>query len=704
MKNNSRKEYHLKLQSFYTQPISGNENLTLADIYVDPNFKVYKKSFTADRLKNYEIDDDGFCDPKYEGGNLHDYVIDRFNKKNVLELKAERSNFTIVLGQPGQGKTSFCKRILYDLLSKNILGERNLYFVRLREMANVQNAIDDPFEVIRKHIARTEFKTDEPVPLEDLEDAILVLDGLDELYMQNGLTNADINTLVNRLSSEQKHFKDLNIFLVSRYNYINIDEFNGEKYLVLKLAEFSLNQQTEWLDKYKKIYKTCKLTPSTLRNINNRRDIQYQGIKTLINQPLLLQMIAQSDLDITDRSNRAHIYQTLFDNIIERKWSEDGQLEKHGDLTKKDFRVFLQTIALAIYYSDAEFIPINDFESNKLLLEAKDRFLEKRGDNLSLKDALKDIQASFYFKNKKKLIPERENNWFDHEEVIEFLHKPFQEYLVAEKVWFLFRDTFLTKKANKEYIIDNWKDALEEIYPVVAHKILSKDVISYLLQIIDNDLDVSRKQELAERLNYFLPDLIKRDFLHQFDVNKELQPFDKGLPVFYVYWTILSHLRPNNTVEEKSRNRFIFLLKSLTNLFGGIQINLRGAEMTHAFLAGIYLENANLVGFDALGANMDRSNLEGANLANAHLTGVYLEGARLASANLANAYLKRAKLMCANLGSANMNGADLRAANLQNSTGLTVEQLLKTKSLKNAIGLPTELELELRRQKPSLFV
>ena len=72
--------------------------------------------------------------------------------------------------------------------------------------------------------------------------------------------------------------------------------------------------------------------------------------------------------------------------------------------------------------------------------------------------------------------------------------------------------------------------------------------------------------------------------------------------------------------------------------------------------------SADLRGCDLTGAYLSSSNLEGANLSGADLTGAFLIRANLTNANLSGADLTGADLAETNLTSANLTGADLSGA------------------------------------------
>ncbi len=652
-------KYYTQIQSGFVQPVLGSPKMTLADIYIEPNFKVYKKCSKKD-IASYKLDKDGFYWPDYKPSSLHHYMMALFQNETPLALPAEKSDFMLLLGQPGQGKTSFCLRTIYDLITEERLDNQRLFFVRLRHISNVKDLINNPLEVICQHIDKEAFKTGQAIPLKDLESAILVLDGLDEIYMHQGLTNNDINNIVSSLSKELANFPKLKIILTSRYNYLDIDKLSGEKLLIVKLAVMNLKQQLDWLGNYKAIYPDNSLNKNILETINSSKDKKYQSIKELINQPILLQLIAESGLNVSEGSNRAKIYEKLFDNIIERKWSRDGQLEKYENL-EDELRAFLQTIALVIYQSDFEYVRRYEFKANNLLEDATKRYRKKTNNQLDLNDTLKDILVSFYFKNVKKHDKDSNDEDRHQQYAIEFMHKSLQEYLAAEYIWIFFKDTFLEKKRNGDYFIDNWKEALRSISPITAPKMLSQEVTQYLIEVIQNDSNVADKKELTKRLIYFLPDLLKKNFLYQYDATQNVDyPFNRGLANFYSYWTILSHIKKEEDKVEGLQGDFLSLLKNLIIIYPNRFVNLTGADLMGANLIGGDLIGINLRKVNLSETDLRRANLVGANLRKANLVGAYLERADLDGVDLKEADLRRA-----NLKGANLMGADLRRANLK---------------------------------------
>ena len=85
--------------------------------------------------------------------------------------------------------------------------------------------------------------------------------------------------------------------------------------------------------------------------------------------------------------------------------------------------------------------------------------------------------------------------------------------------------------------------------------------------------------------------------------------------------------------------------------------DLRGANLSEAYLRGADLCGASLSGADLRGANLSEAYLRGADLCGASLSEAYLRGANLSEADLRGADLSEAYLCGADL-----RGADLRGA------------------------------------------
>lgn len=140
-------------------------------------------------------------------------------------------------------------------------------------------------------------------------------------------------------------------------------------------------------------------------------------------------------------------------------------------------------------------------------------------------------------------------------------------------------------------------------------------------------------------------------------------------------------------------------------------VNLKGSNMNSANLTNSSLIESNMEGARLNQANFENSNLNqvclksayasGANFKDAFLIKAQLQNALLIKANFHNAYLMEADLRGSYLMGADFEQASLYKADLRGAKGLTVEQLLKAKTLFLA-QMDKELQDQLEQQVPQV--
>jgi superfamily I DNA and RNA helicase len=92
--------------------------------------------------------------------------------------------------------------------------------------------------------------------------------------------------------------------------------------------------------------------------------------------------------------------------------------------------------------------------------------------------------------------------------------------------------------------------------------------------------------------------------------------------------------------------------------------NFKQVDLSHAELAGVYLNQANFIGANLQAANLQQAQLEGTKFIAANLSHANLTGANLRQAKLIGAVLRGTNLMGADLTHADLSDADLTDANL----------------------------------------
>lgn len=545
-----REIYNQKLISLYSENIMNEKDITLKDVYVEPDFLLYQSCFDKDDDRLKFKNKSGFVYPEHSSKSIHNFIYEVLQGTNSLNL-SKISNVIFVLGYPGQGKTSFCKRILFDLLTNEITN-KEVFFFRLRDIDQIKQLIKNPIPLLLEEAQKvTEIKLDEI----EFRKSIIILDGLDELYMKENLRLDEIDDFCRTLINEASKSTNINIIVTSRYHYIDIENFKNEKVLILQIKEFTYNQQLAWIKQYgaKKKYMEDWFVEE-LKKFNN--DYNFSHIGELVGQPLLLYLIStiNSEIDIT--ANRTTIYTIIFNELVERQY-DNGKLRAYKDIEKSDLRKLIQEIAFAIFSSRKEYINKSDL----LKLDTIQFFIKKFPPEYHY--SLKSILSTFYFQEVKK---EQSNNETDESRsnyTIEFLHKSLQEYMIAERIYENVRDEFLATKGNSNYVIDNPNRAFEIVFEQFSKQLITIDIQNFLIQLIENDSNENRIN-LNDRLKSFFPEIIKHNFLLSYNTKDfQLSPFDLIKNTFIGFWSILYYTNPleNYLKDENLQKKFSLMLR-----------------------------------------------------------------------------------------------------------------------------------------------
>ncbi|BAK73794.1 NACHT domain-containing NTPase [Arcobacter sp. L] len=559
-----KNKYKNTIANEYFEVVLGDENaLTLNDLYIEPYFRVHKNCFKDNdkRLKE-EFRADKYID--IEDESIHNFIDDILNNKNKHKLDLKDVNTIFIAGQPGQGKSSFTKRFIYDMVENRTSLSKDVILIKLKNIKEPNDLKNKSFKEIVKENTRLE--------IDNLDNYIVVLDGLDELAMKTGLSTSDIELICQKFSREST-----TIIITTRHGYLNFDTLNEDNISVLELKELDKTQQLSWLEKYKKIYPNIKLSNKIIEKFHKDED---KHILELINQPILLHMIAKMDIENIEELNKTNLYSEFFEILIKRKWEKDAHtLSKLKGVEQEEYsrvlKNMLKELAFHIFNSEFEYIQKYEFEKLESVQELQ-KLLSEKNNNESLKSNLKGVMVSFYFKEVKKdeedINPKEKNEQY----AIEFLHKSLMEYMVASYIYDYLDENFLeTKRSSGKYIIDDGKDALKELWYLFHQKHLSDEVTNNLIEII-KEKEQSTNDELAKRFDVFLAYLIEKDFLYESNIGNN-NPIGKANNTFYGFWQVMCNLDDKNHMpRDKNLKNEIFnqFIKNFIANFNLINMDL----------------------------------------------------------------------------------------------------------------------------------
>ena len=540
-------EYYKNLIKDFVEPLQADIpecKETLKDLYIEPFFEIHKNSIS--KKINEHISE--FSELNREI-SIHYFLKNYFFKNKKHPDFNESHNLLFVLGQPGQGKTAFCTKLVYDYIQESEgLPEIPIFFIKIRDLV-ARDFIDSTFNEIKRHI-KQEFNFAD-------DKCLLVLDGLDEAYMSGGLNDGDLRNLYERLKVATKSNKELKIILTSRFNYLKLNDSCIDKTSVIQLSILNILQVKEYSEKFKIFYPENKL----VKKIDNIiKDENYEHILELLQQAVLLYFIAISDIDVEEKDSRTVIYDKIFTSLAKRSWDKNGQLsyikkdlKQNPDRYEKLLREYIRNIAFAIYQSPNLYITINQL----LQLEATTKFIRKCFDDSlefsqeKIKEISKYLLISFYFQESKN------NNTSDT--AIEFFHNSLWEYLTAEYMWEENKRTLLSKDLDGDYNIVTKEDYFFLLNNLIGQKEISYVTKDNLINIISNE-PLENREIISEQLRPLFYKLTNDDMLLEYKKNENtLTSLEKSINIFKLIWVFFYESTTSKTIYiDKKVSTWLF--------------------------------------------------------------------------------------------------------------------------------------------------
>ena len=630
--------YKAKMAKDYEKNILGEENIALKDIYIEPYYGVNTLCYTNDlihSLKEFQTTD----------SSLHTFIeswINRFALPPHIDSKYADKRVLLLLGQPGQGKSSFCSRLMYDAFHQQNFTSAPIFRINLRYVSDTEGLFRNPMDTLFKHLSGLphNLKLDEDL----FKNSILLLDGLDELIIQKDMNQLyEEDFLLKVIKDTKAHYENIRVIVTSRYQ-VDLYRFTKDC-LVLNLSPLSIEQQQGWLEEYRKL-KPIELDKDTLTSFQ-----AIPHIAELSEQAILLYLIAnvhRLDNPLDASANRSVLYKKLFDSLIQRKWQDNEQIQALEGIKEDALRLLLQQVAFTIFQSDKEYV--NNTQIKDLLKKSSNKTLS----NFSLnEDSTRGLMLAFYMQKTS------DNSEGNEEASIEFLHKSLQEYLAAEYIWEQIK-TIASSKPNIEFTFRTLRDCFND-------KFITPNITDLLIEIIENNNEAIRTN-ISKRLREFFPVLLEYEFLYPSNRQKNGKPMQACLNTFYGYWTILSHLEDTcDYIIEDIKQPFCNLLIALRNYQVYCRLDMVGIDLSHSNLEGADLSFVNFEGANLCNSNLLRVNLMASNLSMTDLSYANMTNAIITNADLTDAMLNKAKLNLSNLSGSNFSYSNLSESSIVSS-------------------------------------
>ena len=629
-----------------------NENMFLNDFDEDdenagvniPLYKLYQLPFY--RLKNQKTD----------LSNLEE----RLDK--CVQGQDIKNRMLLILGQPGMGKSTMITWFVHRYQEKQDVDKKEILVYRFTDLD-----VEWSFQINgdRKRESSVDDAILESLNMkrEELEGKLLILDGFDEVAVNNSRTKM-LNCLYNAWAGNS-HIKDFALLVTCRENYI--EDLSRISFPYIILQPWNEDQ----IDTFCRNYEALANSQISEVAINKIKEM-----KNIFGIPIILYMVLALKITVRDESSIVEVYDEIFSLIYERCLKSDASARNDTEHRiveiKEQIHQFSREISMWMFENNPEqaSIPKNEYE------KIRDKIF--RNDDSVGEGQKKDVLIGNYF----RMV--HYYNGIDTAELT-FVHRSIYEYFVAETICSEIRETIIEmtkesqeklagvlgyrlKKGRIDYTIGQYLKAKVSLLIATYSEVKKNQFYIWLEETFGKMLDVGMlyyteenikeyKNVIEKELKCFLNFLdILRMFVVFSDQKYILQYVDQKQLIFY--------LRCLTGFVNNKREFTIDLSKTYLLEADLREVNLRRVDIQAANLIGADLRQAKLVGSDIRGAKLIRANLKEANLAGADIRRADITGADFIGADITGADIREANLTGANLTGADITGADICEAKL----------------------------------------
>jgi len=602
-----------------------------------------KKPIDEKSLSSYYVES-SFKLTKGETWNKKDEVVEG-EEWRVEDFLNDDKRWRIVIGASfGLGKTSFVKYLANKLA--NLYNEsEHSYFPIVINLSGLED-VKSYFVYGQKSL---DYFISNIIENES-RNVLLILDGLDEY-------KGEIKDFFNYITELHNKYEKVKVIVTSRL--IDIPKEYIDEYV--RIMPFSKEKVNEFFQKYgvELDYDKC----------------EKLGLdKEEITKPLFDWILGMISLDPSYKLNlnpnwsssmkRSLLYYVFIHSLIKGKHKKEmGKFKEYYYAEKELLRY---TAAIKNLYKEL------DEEKLKSKLT---KMYKKETEHLE--EYLKPLITSYFYRSSQEIVSKK----------IEFIHKSFEEYLLAEYYYESIKDNKMYRLSVGEPS-ENTMEFLKGLIGILK----DKEAKEFLRKVDENSLikdeDKQKIIENSKRIAESEAIIIRADEEEkEEEIWKEVYISSDDYVELWLYrWIALSvfaWLHENETIDKHKiesliRLSSLFISPYVKNLerIDLTGANLYGADLYGANLSGADLSGANLSGANIFEADLTGANLSGANLSGANIFGADLTGANLSGADLTGANIFDADLTGANLTGANLSGADLRVTRLfdANLTGANLSE------------------------------
>ncbi|MEM6434650.1 MAG: pentapeptide repeat-containing protein [Cyanobacteria bacterium P01_D01_bin.115] len=655
--------------------------VTFADLYVELDVQPLKQS--------------GAVDSYARPVNIHAWAQGILDQADQEPDQPRQVMF--IEGEAGRGKSVFC-RMLADRVWRELAFAYIPIVIRLRNLRELANNLTETLEDC-PDLEQWSFVRGDHDWLADRNTRfLLILDGFDELLLE-GRASGGLKEFLQQVADFQVRSHHQCVVTGRPLALQGVDKLitQTKNLARVQLEPMGDELREQWLTNWQ----GCFGEAETAKFREFLQACPQDINATLAREPLLLYLLGRlhregqltkalfagaDEQPSNPIAANVCIYRESV-NWVLTKQRQDENLRLSGLEDLEDLWEVLQEAALCVVQSGNETARVTMLKQRfQDTTNPIRQYLEmaQTETGQSDDDALNNLLTTFYLKPKEG---ERGS--------VEFAHKSFGEYLLAERLICAFEDWTELNKRQRLVMDEGTVNA--QIYDLLGYGGLSVEIVGYMFELL-SESDIDRVQ-LFERLHSFYQRWHEGEFINQGPLDElpqqENLPLKKmqqlrnqgipiglkqvdvfaGLNVLILLFKLHAQAQPSSYphIPEGAPAPAItfypcgtpgtetFDKYRLLNLIHGAD-SLGVGTFTHTVgphLARANFTHAELFGVDLFNAELSSANLKHVNLNRAYLVHAYLFGADLFGANLKHANLKYAKLIRANLSFANLNRANL---------------------------------------------
>lgn len=593
-----------------------------------------------------------------------DHVIDYISgfAMRIADDVRDQEDMLFIEGDAGVGKTSLVSHLSYLYIEKpeewkRLFGNKTLLCVRLRDIIPIgmkfssDTIVKDILNYLRIE-SMDEFKRLH-------RDALVVLDGFDELCMVEGI-NENSQYYIYQI---YKAFKGYKVLVTTRPQYLYVDGLNFEKRHIV-LQHFNAAQRKRWIDNYR----ATGVLDEEEYGIGYISDEENEEIDSICDTPMVMYMIVAGGINEEAKNNKWALYHQIFykelsDTEYNSMFTNSTGIYSHG--IKKHNEL--------LYRLSAE-ISYKMFQSGntKLFLteqEILDIVHELKIEDIKLKEVAQHCYALCnYWKSNGK-------------GAVEFYHNNIRDFFLCEKIFYEFNAIY--KKFESLNIPEMTAYVNEQVYRLFRYMKLPQKVAEFLYWRAKyncehhNTKDFPAREYKRKYLEYFFSDMLQYGGISHYDRSSAENIYDNMINVLTNTVRIFKYiLEPYLSVDERMiwfydtdtineagilRRNFkeIFITNSPRPYDGAIALASR------ADFKGMHFNDIDLQHVDFMGSNLRKADFQRSIMKNACLQNVDLQHVDFKNADLSHAKLRHADLRDADLRGTNLQDAELRDTNLR---------------------------------------